>query len=186
MASKATAAVQEIGVESARARFDRLKGEVLSVTPAQRRVLTALLGLEGASDTSDENKTNVGPTIDPLFYTALTSYLEAEIPAYKAPPMALVLRGSRDALNRAIEAVDTVLTNHYDCGMRQPERLACYQFCVRLVLAHMREAGIPVTLRTVIQQSANIALILDDAFPGYASANLLRVVFARVSAPKAR
>lgn len=168
-----------LAAETPRARFERLKGELLSITPAQRRTLSALLGADAASDTSQDGELNVGPPTVPLFYTALTTYLESAIPAYRAPPLAIAARSTRGELARAVIAVDAVLGQHAPPGLHQPQRLACYHFVVRLVLAHMREEAIPVTLRTVIQQCVNAALVLDDAFPGYAKANLLRIVFSR-------
>lgn len=175
-------------VETTRARFERLKGELLNVTPAQRRTLSALLKIEGVQGTQDANKSSVGqPTsLDPLFYTALSAYMEASIPAYKPPPLAVVEVRLRADLLRAMEATDAVLLQHVDHGLRKPQRLACYRFCVRLVLAHMRETRVPVTLRTVIQQCANVALVLDEAFPGYAESNLLHIVFRRAIGPAAQ
>ena len=172
---------QDLTAESSRARFERLKGELLNVTGPQRKALFALLGVDPDPDTLDVEKSIVGQPNVPLLYDAVCVVLQAAIPTFRAGPLS-VMRGLRIDLNRAANTLDGVFEgNTSSQPLQRTERYALYLFCLRLVLQHMRSASIPLTTRTLVQQCAHVAIIIDDAFPGYASSGLLRIVFDRAA-----
>src|SRR3990172_2624542 len=164
--------------ESSRERFEGLKSDLLRVSTSQRRILSALLKVQTTSDTGVEDESSVGPINAPMLYSAVSLTLEHAIPSYKAPPLSALRE--RAALHRAVEAFDRVIDQHTDV-LQRARRMSYYMFCMRLVLGHMRDVGVPLAPRTLIQQCAHVAIVLDDAFPGYAAAGMLRMVFDRAT-----
>lgn len=169
--------------ETPRARFERLKAEVLTLTPKQRRDIVALLGGgEGpADDTPTARAAGVSDRNVAGVYEAIVAALEAAVAAPSAmPPLSVAMKRNAAELRAATSACDLMLSHHASEHLRAAARNALYHACSRIVLEHMRRASIPVTLRTLTQQMANIASIMDDAFPGYANAGLLRIVLDRM------
>jgi hypothetical protein len=171
---------RDSNTETPRARFERIKGEVLLLTAKQRAEIVSLLGVCTDDATPTTRAAGTDDSNMALVYGAVASAIEVmvAVPSSAAPFRVAMTTMSAD-IRKATAACDLLLAHHTTDALRKVERTGLYHTCARIVLAHMRRTSIPITMRTLMQQLANVASIMDDAFPGYANAGLLRVVLER-------
>lgn len=172
---------RDSNTETPRARFERIKGEVLLLTAKQRGEIVSLLSVCTDDAPPPTRAAGADDSNMALVYGAVVSAIEVmvAVPSSSAPFRIAMTTMSSD-IKKATNACDLLLSNHTSDALRKIERTGLYHTCARIVLAHMRRTSIPITVRTLTQQLANVASIMDDSFPGYANAGLLRVVLERM------
>lgn len=161
--------------ETPRARFERIKSEVMLLTPKQQLTIIQLLGA---------NKGEV-KEVDLSSHTArivgVISQVLEEQTGGKPPPYSILIKRMGPTIVRATAALDGFLMTAAP-GLRETEREAVYLYLVRLVCKLMRrDKGIPLTVTTMVQQLEQVALYVDRAFPGYIKAGLFSEVLKGLS-----
>lgn len=111
-----------------------------------------------------------------LLWSSFVSHLETL--GVQAAPLGQARRNNGwSAFVRVSEQLDRWVTRHFD-PETVLERKRAYKVCARCVIRSMHDMKIPITTRTLLQQSANATGAVDRQYPGYAEAGVLKQ-FAR-------
>lgn len=171
-----------VSAETSRARFERIKGEVQLLTPKQRRDLITLLGGEDAAASAETS--DAAPSIG-VFYAAIVEVLRDSVAIDSAPPLAVAMRSLGSDIKRASSAFDAFALKHFRVELNAGRlstrtlRVMQHRLLAGVVLSYMRSNSTPVSLRSLVQQCGNVALIFDSMFPGYCAAGLAHLVMSR-------
>lgn len=170
-----------VAAETSRARFERIKSEVQLLTAKQRRDLITLLG--GADATASAETNDTAPAVS-VFYAAIVEVLRDSVAIDSAPPLAIAMRSLGTDIKRAASAFDVFAQKHFAVdvvGGRVSARtmqVLQHRALAGITLAYMRSNSTPVSLRSLVQQCGNVALIFDSMFPGYCAAGLAHLVMS--------
>lgn len=93
------------------------------------------------------------------------------------PPL-LRKRANMPAFREDLKAVMAFLENN-GAPLTRIERQTLLNFGVELLYKNMTEMGVPISGTTVIRHFHRIPAVFNAAFPGYASAGLLRMIIRK-------
>ena len=150
-----------------KSQFEKLKADILTLTPKQRGDVLALLGAQ-----AQVTKNVKGEGGERFFWGCVCDELNALLAASTSMPFEVVMKRSSSELTAAAAACDVVVVKHLKHVSKQ-QVASALRVMTRLAVEHLRAVGVPVAPRPVLQQLANVAALIDRAFPGYAEAGLL-------------
>jgi hypothetical protein len=157
-----------------RAGFEHLKAQLLTLTPKQRQQAQALLG-----STPEPEHGVVGNQI--LLWDTLRDVWSESLRGANLAPLAVIKERLSVELDTATLACDALINEHLP-NIKRTERAACYRLFARVTIEYVRAVLPQAALgaKSLLQQLANVALHMDNAFPGYGQAHLLGLVFRRL------
>lgn len=154
-----------------KSKFEDLKSSALQLNEKQVRDLQVLL---------DVRASQLEPTRDTKFetfvYEEVWVLLEGFLKTTK-PPLAVMQprlgKELRDATDRILEFLRAHVT------FKDSEFPAYARYLAGLTMRRMIAFEIPVSAKTLLQQLANVATVVDDVFPGYAASGFLKFTLQR-------
>ncbi len=154
------------------AMFEEVKGKLLIMSAAQKRDVIKLLGGSTVEAEQPAETTNAR-----LLHAEMSALLEKGSGAF-FPPFEVSSKSLGPDMRAGAAAFDAYLSLRHTGRMsiNKVERIACYKYLCHLVLEYLRMIEVAVTGRTLMQQAANIAVIVDRSFPGYSESGLMPVV----------
>lgn len=157
--------------------FEEVKTFLLTATPKQRADVIALLGASGTDAVEKEE----GSTTARVLYEEAARVVE-KVTSGAPVPYEVALRSMRSEIMIATRAVETFLVPKHTGldKVTQQERVFFYHMLMTWVASYLRDLGIPLTPRTLLQGARNVGTAVDHALPGYAAAGLLPRVFDRL------
>lgn len=157
--------------------FEMVKTFLLTATPRQRADVLALLGASGVDPVEKE----AGSTTARVLYEEAVRVVE-KITGGLPVPYEVALRSMSSEITQACRAVEAFMSRKHTGLDRitQQERMFYYHMLMTWVAAYLRDLGVPLTPRTLLQHARNVGTAVDHALPGYAAAGLLPRVFDRL------
>ncbi len=122
---------------------------------------------------------NIGEEYVLLFYSQLRNYLQAEC-AIATPPLSIIRKSKPTVYRAAVLATNFLYGVSQDWNKdRVVQRtfvVAVFYLYAKLVVQYLREVRVPVSVKTILQHTDKFVGLVDQSYPGYVQAGLLKMV----------